>query len=51
MSDEMLDYNVDTRTKGMRAEIRLAEKLGIPIKADQKEKERTSPCRKRGRDR
>lgn len=40
-----------TRTKGMRAEIRLAEKLGIPIKADQKEKERTSPCRKRGRDR
>lgn len=40
-----------TRTKGMQAEIRLAEKLGIPIKADQKEKERTSPCRKRGRDR
>lgn len=40
-----------TRTKGMRAEIRLAEKLGIPIKADQKEKERASPRRKRGWDR
>ena len=40
-----------TRTKGMQAEIRLAEKLGIPIKADQKEPGRTSPRRKRGRDR
>lgn len=40
-----------TWTEGMRAEIRHAEKLGIPIKTDQKEKERTSPRPKRGRDR
>ena len=38
-----------TWTEGMRAEIRHAEKLGIPVMTDQKQPKRTPPRPKRGR--